>query len=167
MVVYPWMERILASPRFLASTAACCGLAVALTTWVTADASGGARLLAALVALGATLAVMLLIAWTAAAEAEPLVPAPVVAIASARVPPPSDDLSERLRAHLARGEELDSSASDARVDAWIADVRQMLQRDKPGLVGYFDALSSRAFADDRARLDAYTRRLATIVRDLV
>jgi membrane associated rhomboid family serine protease len=51
LIVYSWMERILASFRFLASTALCGAVVVAGTTWLLADASDGARLLAALIAL--------------------------------------------------------------------------------------------------------------------
>jgi hypothetical protein len=165
------MERILTSFRFLASTAFCCAVVVAGTTWLLADASGGARLLAASIALAATLSVMLLIASAVAADAETSTPAPVPAIAPVPTAPPPNEvhvlLRERLEAGRALGEQLDPSASDPRVDAWIAQVRQALERDKPGLVGYFDALSQRAYPDDRGRLDAHTRRLATIVRDLV
>jgi hypothetical protein len=165
------MERILTSFRFLVSTAVCCAVVVAGTTWLLADASGGARLLAAVIALGAALSVMVLIAWVVAAEREAPAPAPAPAVVVAPAPAPANDvqvvLGKRLAAGRSLGEELDPSAFDPRVDAWIADVRQTLERDKPGLVGYFDALSQRAYADDRARLEAYARRLATIVRDLV
>jgi len=165
------MERILTSFRFLASTALCCAVAVAGTTRLLADASGGARLLAASIALAATLSVMLLIASAVAAEAATSTPGPAPAIAPVSTAPPPNEvhvvLRERLEAGRALGEQLDPSTSDPRLDAWIARIRQALERDKPGLVGYFDALSRRAYADDRARLDAHTRRLATIVRDLV
>jgi hypothetical protein len=114
---------------------------------------------------------MLLIASAVAAEETTSTPEPAPAIAPVPTAPPPDEshvvLRERLEAGRALGGQLDPSASDPRVDAWIAQVRQMLERDKPGLVGYFDALSRRAYADDHARLDAHTRRLATIVRDLV
>src|SRR5690348_14073236 len=82
----PWMERILMSFRFLASTAVSCAVVVALTTWLLADASHGARFLAALIGLVATISVMLLIAWGVAAEDETFVPAPAPTLMVAPVP---------------------------------------------------------------------------------
>src|SRR5689334_14440566 len=160
------MERILTSFSFLASTAVCCGLVVALATWAASDSSDGTRALAALIALGSSLAVMLLIAWAAAAEEAPAMhvqPAP----APVSLPSPPTDAQVLLRERLDEGRALEPASSDPRVDAWIADVRRTIELHKPGLLGYFDALSQRAYADDGARLEAYVRRVATIVRDLV
>jgi hypothetical protein len=35
------------------------------------------------------------------------------------------------------------------------------------VLGYFDALAARRYADDRERLDAHLGRLATVVRDFL
>jgi hypothetical protein len=158
------MERVLTSFRFLAATTVCCGLVVALATWAVSDSSSGVRLLAALIGLGSSLGVMLLIAWAAAAEEATPVAAP-----SPPVPAPSapSEAQALLREHLEAGLALEPDLSDSRVGAWIDDVRHTIELHKPGLLGYFDALAQRAYADDRARLEAYSRRLATIVRDLV
>ena len=160
------MERVLTSFRFLAATTVCCGLVVALATWAASDASNGVRALAALIGLGSSLAVMLLIAWAAAAENAPAVYAPPPP-EPVSLPSPPSDAQVLLRERLEAGRALEPASADARVDAWIADVRHTIQLHKPGLLGYFDALSQRAYADDGARLDAYVRRLATIVRDLI
>jgi hypothetical protein len=44
-------------------------------------------------------------------------------------------------------------------------VRTAIEGWRPGVAGYFNALAQRAYTDDALRLDAYTRRLETIVRD--
>ena|SRR5689334_16293192 len=160
------MERVLTSFRFLASTAVCCGLAVALAAWAVSGSSGSARVLAALIGLGSSLAVMLLIAWAASAEEVPAVHAPAP-IEPVTLTPAASEVQVLLRERLDEGRALEPDPADPRVDAWIAGVRQTIELHKPGLLGYFDALSQRAYADDRARLDAYVRRLATIVRDLI
>jgi hypothetical protein len=167
------MERVLTSYRFLASTAACCGLSVAVALWAVGDASGGARALAGLIGLTAALAVMLLIA-AAATEAEtkaaPVRPVVVPAdeVAAPAAPPPVRERGDELARRLAEGrglrEELAPGSTDPRVDAWLEDVRAAIEGWRPGVAGYFNALAGRAYADDAARLDAYTRRLETIVR---
>jgi hypothetical protein len=167
-------------------------LAVAFTTWISEDASSGMRVVAGLIGLGAGLAIMLLIAWaledespsrpaaTPAAVAWPATPAPAPAIApdpsvstTAAAPAPSVPsvasavLGRRLAEGRALGEELSPGESDARVGAWIESVRETLEQHKPGVAGYFNALSARSYADDADRLEAHTGRLATIVRDVL
>ena len=173
------MDRTLMSFRFLASTAVCCGLAVAFTTWVTNDSPGSLRALAALIGLGSSLAVMLLVAWAVAPEAGLSVPAaapeqaPTEASRVVVAPPtaPSSDarsaLTQLLNEGVALREEIEPAATDPRVDAWIDRVREAIDRHKPGVAGYVNALSQRAYADGGARLDAHIRRLATVVRDLM
>jgi hypothetical protein len=168
------VERILSSSWFLASTAACCGLAAAFTTWLAGDSSPGVRFLAALIGLGSGLALMLLFAWAAADEgAEPAAVAPADAAPGQPVEPVTrpGDVHDVLRLQLEEGralhEELEPAAADPRVDSWIEDVRQTVQQTRPGLVGYLDQLTHRAYADDRLRLDAHLRRLGTIVHDAV
>ena len=172
------MERTLTSSWFLASAAACCGLAAAFTTWLTNDSSGGVRALAALIGIGAVLAVLLLIAWAVAAEDAPSAaavpgptPAPVQAQAVTDPAPPSSSARSVLTTLLEDGfalrEELEPARTDPRVDAWIDRVTQTIDRHRPGVAGYVNALSQRAYADDGARLDAYIKRLGTVVRDLI
>jgi hypothetical protein len=167
------VERVLTSYRFLASTAVCCGLSVAVALWAVGDASGGARALAGLIGLTAALAVMLLIAAAAKeteAEASPVPPVvvPTVEVEPPATPPPvpegGDALARRLDEGRSLREELAPGSTDLRVDAWLEDVRAAIESWRPGVAGYFNALGGRAYADDAARLDAYTRRLETIVR---
>ena len=68
---------------------------------------------------------------------------------------------------LALREAIEPAATDPRVDAWIDRVGQTIDRHKPGVAGYVNALAQRAYADDRARLDAHISRLATVVRELI
>jgi hypothetical protein len=173
------MYRIVASTWFLVSTAVCCGVAVAFTSWIAEDSADGVRLLAALLGLGAGLAVMLLVAWALAGEHSPpaaaaasapvLEPTPVTAAA----PEPAaradarDALTRRVDEGRTLREELAPGASDARVAYWIESARETVERQKPGVAGYFDALATRPYADDAERLDAYVRRLETIVRDFL
>lgn len=162
------MERVLTSTRFLVSTAVCCGLSVAFAIWAAGGASGGARALAGLIALTASLAVMLLIA-AAASDATPIAPvaeAPVEAPAPPpRTPEGHDVLARRLDEGRRLREQLHPGSDDPRVDSWIEEVRSAIEGWRPGVAGYFNALAQRAYADDGLRLDAYTRRLETIVRD--
>ena len=167
------MEPVLTSPRFLFSTAVCCGLSVAVAIWAVGGASGGVRALAGLIALVAGLAVMLLVAAAAsdgtappvveapAAEVEP----PVASPEPARVPEAPDVLVRRLAEGRKLREELEPGSTDARVDSWIDEVRTAIEGWRPGVAGYFNALAQRAYADDGLRLDAHLRRLETIVRD--
>jgi hypothetical protein len=169
------VERVLTSYRFLASTALCCGLSVAIAIWSVGEASGGARALAGLIGLTAALAVMLLIA-AAAAEAEtkgaPVPPTvvPAAELEAPDAPPPVPERGDELAQRLAEGRRLREElapapgSTDPRVDAWLEDVRAAIESWRPGVAGYFNALAGRAYADDAARLDAYTRRLETIVR---
>ena len=60
------MDRVMTSVWFLITTAACCGVAVGLALWATSDSSTPSRAFAALIALGATMSVMILIAWALA-----------------------------------------------------------------------------------------------------
>ena len=164
------MEHVLASRRFLAATAACCGLAVALAMWAAGDAGGGARALAGLVGLAASLAVMILVAWAASDEPRVAPAAPAVAAPDAPTPPPRvreghDVLAKRLDEGRGLRTQLGPGSTDPRVASWIDDARTAIEAWRPGVVGYFDALAQRTYADDGLRLDAYTRRLETIVRD--
>jgi hypothetical protein len=169
------MERVLSSTWFLASTAACCGLSAAFTTWLAQDSSSGVRLLAALIGLAAGLAVMLLFAWAAADETDASAPVastpvstPPEPVRTVEQPQPGDAhgvLALRLEEGRALSEELEPGAADPRVGSWIEGVRQSIEQRRPGLAGYFNQLAQRAYADDRVRLDAHLRRLETIVRD--
>jgi hypothetical protein len=177
------MSRTLASTWFLFWTAICCAVTVGFTTWVSDGSSGGVRALAALMGLGFGLAIVLLVAW-ALAEDEPQEPERSPAAAAPPVrpvqsPPPAplepapaaDAAASELGLRLDEGrvlrDELAPGAADARVDLWIAGVRSILEQHRPGLAGYFNALGAQPYADDRDRLDAHLRRLATIVRDLL
>lgn len=151
-------ERILASPWFLATTVIVCGLVTAFTSWLADESSDGVRLLAALIGLGIGLGVMLLIAWAMTDDK----PAPTIAPVETPPPPPPIARHDELHALLERGRTLEPGAD---VESWISDVRAALERDKPGVVGYFDQLGTRAYADDRERLDAHVARLETIARD--
>jgi len=162
-------ERIVASPWFLFSTAIVTGLVTALTSWLAVDSTDGVRLLAVLIGVGVGIGVMLLVAWALSGEEAPTAapvdhPPPVA-------PPPPVARHEELDALLERGrallDELAPGTPDARVEPWISEVRAALERDKPGVVGYFGALGGRAYSDNRARLDAHVARLATIVRDFL
>jgi hypothetical protein len=163
------VERVLTSYRFLASTAVCCGLSVAVALWAVGHASGGARALAGLIGLMAALAVMLLIA-AAATEASPALSfvVPPADVEQPAPPPPGPEGGDALARRLAEGrrlrEELAPGSTDPRVDAWLEDVREAIESWRPGVAGYFNALAGRAYADDASRLDAHTRRLETIVR---
>ena len=163
------VERVLASSRFLAATAVCCGLCVAFAMWAVGGGSGGARALAGLIGLAAGLAVMLLIA-AAAAEETPTAPvaapiAPVEVSEPAPRDPGGDGALARL---LAEGrslrEQLQPGSIDPRVDAWLQEVGAAIEAQRPGAAGYLEALALRSYPDDGLRLDAYTRRLATVVR---
>jgi hypothetical protein len=161
------VERVLTSTRFLVSTAVCCGLSVAFSIWAVGDASGGARALAGLIGLTASLAVMLLIA-AAASDGAPIAPVaepPVEAPAPPPVPEGHDVLARRLDEGRALREQVQSGSIDPRVDSWIEEARTAIEGWRPGVAGYFNALAQRAYTDDALRLDAYTRRLETIVRD--
>jgi hypothetical protein len=186
------MPRTAASPWFLLATALCSGVIVAFASWLAQDFSDGIRATAALVGLGIALAFMLSVAWALEAdepaEAMPArsagaTPAPSVwptaasnpafgPEASTVVAAPSSQaagaaFTGRLEEGRALREELELGTSDARVGLWIEAVRHTIERHKPGLVGFFDALGARAYADDCDRLDAHIRRLATIIRDFV
>lgn len=157
------------STRFLVSTAVCCGLSVGLAIWVVGDAGGGERVLAGLIALVASLAVMLLIA-AAGSEERPVATA-TAPIVEVRAPaPPSHDpqahdvLASRLAEARGLRAELQPGSTDPRVDRWITEVGAAIEGWKPGVAGYFNALAGRTYPDDGRRLDAYSRRLETIVR---
>jgi hypothetical protein len=182
------MNRTLSSTWFLVATALCCGLTVAFASWLADESSNGVRALAALSGLGFGLAIMLLIAWVLDEEDTPAVsrpaePAPPGWVTAARAPTPATRpsspqptelresapavLTVRLEEGRALREQLQPGASDARVAAWIESVRHSLERERPGVVGYFNALGTRVYADDVERLDAHLGRLATIVRDFL
>jgi hypothetical protein len=187
------INRTLGSTWFLVSTALCCGLTVAFTSWLAVESSDGVRALAALSGLGFGVAIMLLIAWVldgrdparadaastaVSGAAEPAPPAwPTAAPAqmptTATAGPPSlqaavqTPLDLRLEEGRSLRDQLEPGAFDARVGAWIDSVRQTIEQDRPGVVGYFDALSTRGYADDVERLDAHLGRLATIIRDFI
>jgi hypothetical protein len=161
---------------FLLWTSVCCGLVVAFATWAAGGSSGAVRVVAALVGLAAGLGVMLLVAWALTPEE----PSPVPEAPTAVSPPPEPvseppepattdrgPLTEQLEEGRALRAELDTGASDARVDAWIAGVRGALERQRPGVAGYFGALAGRAYADDPEKLDAHIARLATIVHEFL
>lgn len=163
------MERILTSYRFLATTAVCCGVATGLTAWVAGDAPRAARALAVLIALGSTLALLLLIASALASdEASPVPAAPTLA-PDAPAPSPSDPGRRELARLLEEGAtlrtEVEQLHADSRIDAWIETTREAIEQCRPGLAGYFNALAARSFADDGSRLDAHVKRLGTIVRE--
>jgi hypothetical protein len=185
------MNRTMSSTWFLVATALCCGVTVAFTSWLADESSDGVRALAALSGLGFGLAIMLLVAWALdsadpprvevapAAGARPAEPAPSAWPGAAPGPlpttarPPSFEITApaalglRVEEGRALREQLEPGLSDARVGAWIDDVRRSIEEHRPGAVGYFDALSARGYADDVARLDAHLGRLATIARDFV
>jgi hypothetical protein len=187
------INRTLGSTWFLVSTALCCGLTVAFTSWLAVESSDGVRALAALSGLGFGVAIMLLVAWVldgrdparadaastaVSGAAEPAPPAwPTAAPAqmptTATAGPPSlqaavqTPLDLRLEEGRSLRDQLEPGAFDARVGAWIDSVRQTIEQDRPGVVGYFDALSTRGYADDVERLDAHLGRLATIIRDFI
>jgi hypothetical protein len=162
-------ERILASPWFLVTTAIVTGLVTAFTSWLATDSTDGVRLLAVLIGVAVGLGVMLLVAWALSGEEEeaPTVtmPAaePVVTVSPA--PARTSDVDAHLESGRALLQELEPGRPDARVDSWIAGVRETLERERPGLLGYYDALGTREYADDRERLDTHVSRLATIARD--
>lgn len=176
------MSSILASRWFLVTTAICCAIAVAFTSWLAGDSSGGVRALTALIGLVAALAVMLLVAWALASDeqrpamesgpdeatlAEP-VPWPAAAEPLAPIVPSAREvLTSRLEEGQALGQELEAGKPDNRVGAWIAAVREALDLNKPSALGYFDALAARRYGDDRERLEAHVGRLATVVRDFL
>ena len=162
----PGVERVLTSFRFLASTALGCGLTVAVALWVAGDATGVARALAALVGLGASLSVMLLIAWAVAdeteAQADPTaLPEPAPVATTAAVP----ESNGALRRCLEEGRALHPDPDPGSVEEWIRAARKTIERCRPGVAGYFNALARRTYADDALRLDAHLKRLETIVRD--
>lgn len=172
------MDRVVTSTPFLVSTAVCCGVTVWFALWVTEDSSAVARAFAALVALVACMSVMLLIAWaladaegapSAVVEASPAAPQATVAQPESLVAPMAmrEDLDRRLAEAMALRDELDPGVADPRVDSWIEGVRQTLLRNKAGVAGYFNALATRHYDDDRSRLDAHATRLATIARDML
>jgi hypothetical protein len=187
------MNRTLGSTWFLVSTALCCGLTVAFTSWLAVESPDGVRALAALSGLGFGLAIMLLVAWVldgedppradAASTAVPravepapparpaAVPAQMPTTATARLPSlqaaAQTSFSVRLEEGRALREELEPGAFDARVGTWIDSVRQTIEQHRPGVAGYFNALGTRGYADDVERLDAHLGRLATIVRDFL
>jgi hypothetical protein len=187
------INRTLGSTWFLVSTVLCCGLTVAFTSWLAVESPGGVRALAALSGLGFGVAIMLLVAWVLDREdppradaastavsgaAEPAPPARPVAVpahmtTTATARPPSlqgaaqTAFNLRLEEGRALREELEPGAFDARVGVWIDSVRQTIEQHRPGVVGYFNALSTRGYADDVERLDAHLARLATVVRDFL
>jgi hypothetical protein len=186
------MPRTAASPWFLLATALCSGLIVAFASWLAEDLSDGVRATAALVGLGIALAFMLSVAWAleadepseaATARSAEVKPAPSAWPTAASNPPFASESSTvvaaassqavsaaftgRLEEGRALREELESGTSDSRVGVWIEGVRHTIGQHKPGLVGFFNALDARTYADDGDRLDAHIRRLATIIRDFV
>jgi hypothetical protein len=180
-----------ASTWFLLATALCSGVVVAFTSWLAVDYSDGVRVLAAVAGLGFALALMLFVARALDGERRSAAaPAPGAGVAASPTAWPTgtpdaafvatmstsaapssdlarDALTRRLEEGRALREELDPGAVDARVDAWIEGVRRTIEQHKPGVVGYFDALSARRYTDDGDRLDAHIGRLATIVRDFL
>jgi hypothetical protein len=172
------MERVLGSGWFLASTAISCAIAVGFTSWIANDSTAGVRAGAALIGLAAGLGVMLLVAWVLASddpEPEPatvVMPvAPVEHVEPVEPEPteviPRDDLTAKLEEGLALRGSIEPDTPDERVGDWIADVRRRLESERPGVLGYYDALAARTFADDRERLEAHLDRLATIVGDFL
>jgi hypothetical protein len=159
-------QRVVATPWFIATTAVVSALITAFASWLAVDSSTGVRVVAVLVGIAVALGVMLVVAWALSPEDVPKAPSvePVPAPAPAPEPVVASHELEKL---LDTGRALHPDASDPRVAAWIADVRHVLQRDKPGIVGYFDALSAREYADDRERLETHVARLTTIVRDFL
>lgn len=187
------MPRTAASPWFLLATALCSGLVVAFASWLAEDSSDGVRATAALVGLGIALAFMLSIAWAldtdepseaATVRSTGVKPAPTAwptavsdpadgpeASTVVAAPSPSEAAGSAFTGRLEEGralrEELEPGTSDARVGVWIEGVRHTIEQYKPGLLGFFNALGARTYADDCDRLDAHVRRLATIIRDFV
>jgi hypothetical protein len=176
------MTRVMATWWFLVSTAVCCGLAAAFTSWLAADSSAGARVLAVLLGLATGLAVMLLVAWAVASDEPPVAsepvlepvlpaaePAPTVAVASPAPEPPAavEALTGRLDEGAALRALLAPGAADDRVGMWIEEAHRDIAAHRPGALGYFDALAGRPYADDFDRLDAHLARLGTVVRDFL
>jgi hypothetical protein len=165
------MNHILASRWFLVSTTICCAVGVAFTSWLARDSSGGVRVVAALIGLVAALAVMLLVAWALAIDERPSTePEPAADPPTSVTDPPlvaRDVLASQLEEGHALRHDLEPDTSDDRVSAWIEEVRGTIERHKPSVLGYFDALAARRYADDRERLDAHLGRLATVVRDFL
>jgi len=180
-----------ASPWLVVATALFSGVVVGFTSWLAVDYSNGVRALAAVAGLGLSIAIMLFVAWaldgekSSEAVAAPSAGAVASPTARSTAPPdaafaptmstaaaPSSDvardaLTRRLEEGRALREELDQGTVDARVEAWIEAVRRTIEQHKPGVFGYFDALSARTYTDDGDRLDAHIGRLATIVRDFL
>ena len=168
---------------FLVSTAVCCGIAAAFTSWLAADASAGDRVLAVLLGLVAGLAVMVLVAWAIASDEAPAATAPVAepawpsaataplpAVASPEPPPPTgagETLTRRLEEGTVLRASLAPGTTDERVGAWIDAAHGDIAAHRPGALGYFDALAGRMYADDCERLDAHLARLGTVVRDFL
>jgi len=99
---------------------------------------------------------MLLIA-AAASDGTPAAPEQPPAEAPApplRVPEGHDLLARRLDDGRALRGQLRPGSTDPRVDMWIEEVRTMIERWRPGVAGYFNALARRVYADDALRLDA-------------
>ena len=132
------------------------------------------KLLAALIGLGVGLLVVLLIAWALSVEEAETVrveAAPAVAVAQPVATPapevpvvvaaPVAPVAADLRPQLEKGRSLGDSQGE--IDAWIEETKRLLAEQRPGVLGYFAALGSRSFPDERARLDAHLSRLATIV----
>lgn len=166
------MARIVASWWFLVATGLCCGLGVGLASWAADDSPTANRVLAALIALGAGLGLMLLLAWGLGAEV-PAPASPPRSATTAAVPPGPDvaDARAQLAVYLDQGhalrEELELGTSAGGIDAWIDRVRETIAQHKPGVAGYFHALAAKPYADDAQRLDAHIARLTTIVRELL
>ncbi len=160
-------ERVLASPWFLGTTAVVTGAVTALFSGLAADGSNGVRVLALLLGVTVGLGSMLLVAWALSGKEEQTVPP--VEMPTVVTPRPTVARPDELDAHLGSGrallQELEPGKPDDRVGEWIAAVRETLDREKPGVVGYYNALGTRQHPDDRARLDAHVTRLETIARD--
>ena len=159
----------MASGRFLVWTAVSCAVGVGLCTWLAAGSSNGVRAVAALIGLGIGLLVVFLVAWAMPGEAPrapvtPIAHEPVVLAPSSSPlppPPPPAPAAPDLQARLEEGRALEPHREV--VDGWIAETKRSLAQHRPGALGYFEALGTKTFADDRARLDAHLARLENIV----
>jgi hypothetical protein len=154
------------SRAFPAWVAFCTAVTVAVATGVTVDDSVPARVAAGFAGLAAGIVLSFALASVlpAGREARPVAapqPARPAADAPTVVAPAGDDRRDRLERHLAAAD------PDGDVEGWIARARALVEETVPGASGYFAALGTRAFPDERARLDAHVKRLRTIARDFL
>jgi hypothetical protein len=155
-----------ASRAFPAWVAFCTAVTVAVATGVTVDDSVPERVAAGFAGLAAGIVLAFALASVLPAGRERVVaPPPSVRpqaeAATTVVAAPVPDRRGLLEQHLAAAD------PDGDVEAWIARAHALVADTVPGASGYFAALGSRQFPDDRTRLDAHAARLRTIARDFI